>query len=76
MWGWIGALFSVYNDLSHSLPLPRSFSRSLILTLDAVKSEDRQKLAKERREEKAKYLGKLRWRVERRKLCTQGEDAP
>lgn len=30
---------------------------------DVVKSEDRQKLAKERREEKAKYFGKCRRRA-------------
>ncbi|XP_071240263.1 MAP7 domain-containing protein 1-like isoform X8 [Salvelinus alpinus] len=39
-------------------PMPGS-SPSPIPNKDAVKSEDRQKLAKERREEKAKYLDKL-----------------
>ncbi|XP_070998116.1 MAP7 domain-containing protein 1-like isoform X2 [Oncorhynchus clarkii lewisi] len=41
-----------------TLPMPGS-SPSSKPNKDAVKSEDRQKLAKERREEKAKYLDKL-----------------
>ncbi|XP_024270821.1 MAP7 domain-containing protein 1-like isoform X4 [Oncorhynchus tshawytscha] len=41
-----------------TLPMPGS-SPSPKPNKDAVKSEDRQKLAKERREEKAKYLDKL-----------------
>lgn len=39
----------------HSLLLSPVF----LLFSDIVKSEDRQKLAKERREEKARYLGRL-----------------
>ncbi|KAM9512308.1 MAP7 domain-containing protein 1a isoform 12-T12 [Salvelinus alpinus] len=51
-------------------PMPGS-SSSPKRNKDTVKSEDRQKLAKERREEKAKYLGKLRGGVERRKLSAK-----
>lgn len=40
------------------IPIINPLSSAFILILDAIKSEDRQKLAKERREEKAKYLGK------------------
>lgn len=45
---WIGL------DLS-SFPLPLFFFFPI---QDIIKSEERQQLAKERREEKAKYLGK------------------
>lgn len=50
----------LYDNMTpyfHILFLFFSFS---ILIPDMIKAEERQKLAKERREEKAKYLGKLK----------------
>lgn len=41
-----------------------------LLIADVMKSEDRQKLAKERREEKAKYMGKWKQGVGREVLYT------
>ena len=51
---------SLYLSVFHSsLSLPLSVCLPPLSALpDAVRSEDRQKLAKERREEKARYLGK------------------
>lgn len=54
-----------------------SFSFFALVFSDLMKSEERQKLAKERREEKAKYLGK--WKQEGwggHIFITQGESVP
>lgn len=46
------------------------------LIQDVMKSEERQKLAKERREEKAKYLGKYKQGVERGTSPLRSKRAP
>lgn len=66
-WAWYK--FTIWHlSLTHPLFI------FLFLIPDIIKSEDRQKLAKERREEKAKYLGK--WKQGVRGPITQEESSP
>lgn len=55
---------------------PHFFFLCVILISDNTKSEERQKLAKERREEKAKYLGECKQGVGREFFFTQEKSTP